>query len=280
MGFKEWLNEEVDVSSALKEKAEKGLNIKTKFGTFKFDSMDKKKYVFVVDGEDKDIKVVVTEKDNGKNLDLSVSVFKGDELVGKRKSEKDEDSEQHYEKSDVTKKAVKDIKKAIEEILGSLNEEEIIKIDEDFGLTALATALAPAVLIAVPSLHKAAVENNWFGLANEKESKIMKTEDIANKLKNFSLKTIQGLLKDEKKLDAFVDEIVDTIKKNSPRFIVNPRTRGEIYDKVLYYLRRNAEAKSKEKGAEPMAKITDVAKEALARSTGYHKGGVWFGTQN
>lgn len=280
MGFKEWLNEEVDVASALKDKAEKGLNIKTKFGTFKFDKMDKKKYVFLLDGEDKDIKVVVSEKDNGKCLDLSISVFKGDELVGKRKSEKDEDSEQHYEKSDVTKKATKDIKKAIEDILGSLNEEEIIRIDEDFGLTALAAAMAPVVLVAIPTLYKSAVENNWFGLADEKESKLKKTEDIANMLKGFSLKTIQGLLKDEKKLDSFVDELIETIKKNSPRFIVNPRTRGEIYDKVLYYLRRNAEAKSKEKAAEPMAKIKDVAKETLARSSGYHKGGVWFGTQN
>jgi len=280
MGFKDWLNEEVDVASALKEKAEKGLNIKTKFGTFKFDKMDKKKYVFVLDGDDKDISVVVAEKPNEKYLDLTISVFKKDSLVGKRKSAPDDDSETQYLKTDITRKAAKDIKKAVEEILGSLNEDELITLDEDFGATALAAALIPLVIGSIPVLNKAAHEYNWFGIANEKESKIKTIDDIKEKIQKFSLKQIQEILKDEKKADAIVDELLDTIKKESPRFIVNPRTKAEIYDQVLFYLRRSAEAKSKEPVAKGMTPVKDAAKDALARSSGYKKGGVWFGTQN
>jgi len=278
MGFKEWLNEEVDVASALKDKAEKGMSIKTKFGTFKFDKMDKKKYVFILDGKDKDIKVEVVAKPNDRYLDLTVTVLKGEEIVGKKKSEKD-DSDVHYEKTDITRKATKDIKKAIEGVLGSLNEDEILQLDEDMGLTALAGAMAPLVVMAVPALYKSAVENGWFGLGSEKDSKITKPEDIAERMKKFSLKKTQELLKDESQVDEIVDEIIDAIKKNSPRFIVNPRTKGELYNKVLYYLRRNAEAKASEPAAKAMGSVRDAAKEALAKSSGYKKGGVWFGNQ-
>lgn len=279
MGFKEWLNEDVDVASALKDKAEKGLSIKTKFGTFKFDKMDKKKYVFLLDGKDKDIKVEVVAKPNDRYLDLTVTVLKGEEIVGKKKSEKD-DSDVHYEKTDITRKATKDIKKAIEGVLGSLNEDEILQLDEDLGLTAIAGAMAPLVVMAIPALYKSAVENGWFGIGSEKESKITKPEDIADRMKKFSLKKTQELLKDESKVDEIVDEIIDAIKKNSPRFIVNPRTKGELYNKVLYYLRRNAEVKANEPAAKAMGSVRDAAKEALAKSSGYKKGGVWFGTQS
>lgn len=279
MGFKEWLNEEVDVSSALKEKAEKGLTVKTKFGSFKFDKMDKKKYLFVLDGEDKDVRLEVTAKPNDKCLDVTVSVFKGDELIGKRKSDKEEKSDVHYEKSDVTKKAIKDIKKAVESVMGSLNEEEIIRIDEDMGLTAIATALSVPLLMTIPALAKAAMDNNWFGVANEKSTKIKSVDEIAEKIKNMSLEQTQKLLKDERKVDAIVSEIIETIKKESPRFILNPRTKGELYDKVLFYLRRNAEAKSKGQSSVKLADVKDAAKQTLARSSGYTKGGVFFGKQ-
>lgn len=279
MGFKEWLNEEVDVASALKEKAEKGLSIKTKFGKFKFEKMDKKKYVFVLDGEGKDVKVVVDAKPNDRYLDLTVTIHKGDSIVGKKKSEKD-DSDLQYEKTDITRKATKDIKKAIESILGTLNEDEILQLDEDLGLVALATALAPFAVAGVAPLYKAAVENGWFGIGSEKESKITKPEDVAEKLKKFSLKQIQEILKDESKVDDIVDEMIDAIKKQSPRFIVNPKTKAELYNKVLYYLRRNAEIKANSPTAKAMSSVKDAAKDALAKSTGYTKGGVWFGTQS
>lgn len=116
MGFKEWLNEDVDVASALKDKAEKGLSIKTKFGTFKFDKMDKKKYVFLLDGKDKDIKVEVVAKPNDRYLDLTVTVLKGEEIVGKKKSEKD-DSDVHYEKTDITAKQQKILRKQLKVFL-------------------------------------------------------------------------------------------------------------------------------------------------------------------
>ncbi len=61
-----------------------------------------------------------------------------------------------------------DIKKAIEGVLGSLNEDEILQLDEDMGLTALAGAMAPLVVMAIPALYKSAVENGWFGLGSEK----------------------------------------------------------------------------------------------------------------
>lgn len=278
MGFKEWLNEDVDVASALKDKAEKGLSIKTKFGTFKFDKMDKKKYVFLLDGKDKDIKVEVVAKPNDRYLDLTVTVLKGEEIVGKKKSEKD-DSDVHYEKTDITRKATKDIKKAIEGVLGSLNEDEILQLDEDFGLTALAGAMAPLVVGGIMALYKPAVENGWFGFGKERESKMTTPDDIAERLKNFSLAYTTKLLKDEDKLDELVDELISAMKKVNPRLIVNPKTKGEIYEKVLYYLRRNAEAKSKSPAAKAMGSVRDAAKEALAKSSGYKKGGVWFGNQ-
>lgn len=279
MGFKEWLNEEVDVASALKEKAEKGLSIKTKFGTFKFDKMDKKKYMFVLDGENKDICVEVSAKPDDKELALTVVVYKNDTVVGKKKSEKSEDSETQYQKTDATKKAIKDIKLAIESILGSLNEEEILKLDEDFGMSVLVAALAPALILGIPDLSKKAIKDGWFGIGTDKETVVTTPEDIANKLKGFSVKKIQTLLKDESQVDDIVDSVVTAIKKQSPRFIVTPSTKEELYNKVLSNLRRIAEAKAKEPEPVSMGSIRDAAKEALAKSTGYKKNGVWIGKQ-
>jgi len=279
MGFKEWLNEEVDVASALKQKAENGLKIKTKFGTFKFDKMNKKKYIFVLDGEDKDVWVEVSPKSNETDLDVTVVVYKGDVVVGKKKSEKEEETEVQYKKLDVTKKVIKDIKTGIESILGSLNESEIVELDEDFGISLLAAALAPALILGIPDLSKKAVQDGWFGIGTDRETVVTTPEDIATKLKGMSVKKIQTLLKDESQVDDIVDSVVDAIKKQSPRFIVSPTTKEELYNKVLSSLRRIAEAKAKEPEVAPMGSIKDAAKEALAKSTGYKKNGVWIGKQ-
>lgn len=278
MNFKEWLNEEVDVVDALTEKAEKGLSIKTKYGKFVFDSRDGKKFVFKVESEEDDAyKAVVTVKKNEEALDVAVALYSGDELIAKRKAVHDEDEKDHsYSKLDSTKKAVKDIKDTIEAIITS--EKDAEDLNEDVGaFGGIVAGLAPLVAMSVPALYKMAVENRWFGFGDEKVRPSVGKDDMLNYLKSLSKDKVLKLLKDEKEMDAFVEKVIAVIKKESPRLILNPKTKGEIYNKIEMNLRRIAQVKEGGHEKKDLAPIRDAAKEVLGRSVGSKHGGLYLG---
>lgn len=278
MEFKNWLNESVDALEALKAKTEDGFSIKTKKGVFKFSEMDGKKFVMVVDDEtsEHDYKAIVVAKKNDEGtLDISVSLYDGEELVGKAKAEKEEDDEVSYSKLNPTKEVFKDIKNTIEKIISDFEE---VEMNESIVLSSFISGVAPLLGLAIPAIYKLAVENGYFGLGTDKSgTPAPKENDLLDKFKEMPRAEIVKLLKDEKKMDEFVDSIIAEMKKASPRLIINPRTKGEIYDKVAMNLRRVAHVEDKKDSKTSMPSIRDAAKEVLTRSVGSKHGGLYLG---
>ena len=278
MNFKNWLYESVDPLTALKEKAENGFDVKTKFGTFKFSEMDGKKFVLVVDDEtaEKEYKAIVTAKKNEDDkLSISVSVFDGDELVGKMKADNPDEDDVSYAKLDSCKAAMKDMKDTIESIIKGAEE---IELEESLAIATLVSGLAPLIGLAIPSIYKIAVEKNYFGLGDDKSSTpAPKPDDLLNRFREMPRKQIVELLKDSDKMDAFVNDIIAEMKKAAPRLIINPKTKGEIYNKIEKNLRNVIHAEDKRESGTAMAPIRDAAKEVMSRSVGSKHGGLYLG---
>lgn len=182
-------------------------------------------------------------------------------------------------KNKVKSVTTKEFGKDIEEALDVAVEKRVIReteINEEIIAGAL-VGLASAAILAIPRLHKLAIEKGIIGADKGRFRKYDEKDAIQKELATLSTKDIQKLLTDRRAMDKFVDRTIEQVKKDMPLPMAHiPQVKNDIYERIEMALRRIAEFKSSKGSSE-----TPVGDREFKTpiSTGKHVGGVFLGAQ-
>lgn len=276
MNFKNWLSEETNPAELIASPETRP----SKYGTW---LMKEGKYTLITSDEtiglvtaSVDAKFDLTTERVFIDLVTTLVVNEEEKEPCSKKVEKPRTALKHKDKSKTTKELDKDI----DEALDAAVDKRIVKeaeINESI-IGGILVGLASALVPASPNLYKLAVEK---GLAGKENSRFRKYDDkdaIFNELSEMPISEIQKLLKDSSKMDAFVDRVINQVKKDMPLPMSHiPSVKAEIYKTIEQTLRRVAEFKTSKGKAETPVNTQKEFKTPI--STGRHVGGVFLGSQ-